>query len=84
MLFRADTRLLLDMDGGDSAKSSLATMAGPEDMGWPSYVIPILGSAAVSSAAFFLGALGFSYFWIGLIIIMSVTKSYLWKKRQKR
>ncbi|PIO56145.1 hypothetical protein TELCIR_22460, partial [Teladorsagia circumcincta] len=53
-------------------------------MGWPSYVVPILGSAAISTAAFLLGALGYSYVWIILIVIMSVTKSYLWKKREKR
>ncbi|KIH51747.1 C2 domain protein [Ancylostoma duodenale] len=55
-----------------------------DDMGLASYVVPIVGSAAVSTLAFFLGALGYSFLWIIIIIALSVTKSYLWKKREKR
>ncbi|PIO64153.1 hypothetical protein TELCIR_14228 [Teladorsagia circumcincta] len=72
------------MSQGNAATPSSAATAGSEEMGWPSYVVPILGSAAISTAAFLLGALGYSYVWIILIVIMSVTKSYLWKKREKR
>ncbi|KAJ1372931.1 hypothetical protein KIN20_035243 [Parelaphostrongylus tenuis] len=62
---------------------SLAKSPEPA-MGWPSYVAPILGSAFISTLAFLLGALGFSYIWIGFIVILNVTKSYLWKKRERR
>ncbi|CAJ0599487.1 unnamed protein product [Cylicocyclus nassatus] len=58
--------------------------APDDDMGWPSYIVPVVGSAIVATWAFFLGALGYSYLWIVVIIAMSVTKSYLWKKREKR
>ncbi|VDM85348.1 unnamed protein product [Strongylus vulgaris] len=34
--------------------------------------------------AFFLGALGYSYFWIIVVVALTVTKSYLWKQREKR
>ncbi|KJH46599.1 C2 domain protein, partial [Dictyocaulus viviparus] len=54
------------------------------EMGWPSYVAPVLGSAFISTLAFLLGALGYSYIWIGLITALNVTKNYLWKKREKR
>ncbi|ETN69472.1 C2 domain protein [Necator americanus] len=53
-------------------------------MGWPSYVVPVVGSAIVSTLAFLLGSLGYSYLWIIIIIALSVTKSYLWKKREKK
>uniref|UniRef100_A0A158P928 C2 domain-containing protein n=1 Tax=Angiostrongylus cantonensis TaxID=6313 RepID=A0A158P928_ANGCA len=53
-------------------------------MSWRSYVAPIVGSAFVSTLAFLLGALGFSFIWIGLIVVLNVTKSYLWKKRERR
>ncbi|WKY00199.1 hypothetical protein Q1695_014784 [Nippostrongylus brasiliensis] len=55
-----------------------------DEMAWQSYVVPVLGSAFVSTLAFLLGALGYSSLWIIIIIILSVTKSYLWKKREKR
>ncbi|VDM59539.1 unnamed protein product [Angiostrongylus costaricensis] len=53
-------------------------------MGWRSYVAPVVGSAFVSTLAFLLGALGCSFIWIGLIVVLNVTKSYLWKKRERR
>ncbi|VDM85939.1 unnamed protein product [Strongylus vulgaris] len=46
-------------------------------MGWPSYVVPVVGSAIVSTMAFFLGALGYSYFWIIVVIALTVTKTQL-------
>ncbi|KAK6741216.1 hypothetical protein RB195_009214 [Necator americanus] len=73
-----------------TSKLPMATVEGKkkttseDDMGWPSYVVPVVGSAIVSTLAFLLGSLGYSYLWIIIIIALSVTKSYLWKKREKK
>ncbi|CAI5446597.1 unnamed protein product [Caenorhabditis angaria] len=53
-------------------------------MGWQSYVVPIVGSAFLSTFTYFLGKWDYSFLWILLIVIISVTKSYLWRKRERR
>lgn len=59
--------------------------AVPTDpMSWQSYLVPLVGSAILSTFTFFLGKWDYSFVWVLIIIIASVTKSYLWRKRERR
>ncbi|CAP35095.2 Protein CBR-ESYT-2 [Caenorhabditis briggsae] len=68
-------------------------------MTWQSYVLPLIGSALLSTFTFFLGILKTNFFseicffpgkwdysvvWVLVIVILSVTKSFLWRKRERR
>ncbi|CAA9991437.1 C2 domain-containing protein [Caenorhabditis elegans] len=53
-------------------------------MSWQSYLVPLVGSAILSTFTFFLGKWDYSFVWVLIIIIASVTKSYLWRKRERR
>ncbi|CAI2347649.1 unnamed protein product [Caenorhabditis sp. 36 PRJEB53466] len=56
----------------------------PDLMGWQSYVVPLIGSALVSTCTFLLGKWNYSIVWVLLIVVLSLVKSYLWRKRERR
>ncbi|CAB3402497.1 unnamed protein product [Caenorhabditis bovis] len=53
-------------------------------MSWQSYIVPLLGSAVISTLTYFLGKWDCSILWIIFIVVVSVIKSYLWRKRERR
>lgn len=53
-------------------------------MGWQSFIVPVVGSAVVSTLAFTLGKWNYSFVWILIIVALNFAKSYLWKQREQR
>ncbi|GMS89252.1 hypothetical protein PENTCL1PPCAC_11427 [Pristionchus entomophagus] len=51
---------------------------------WQSLVVPLGGSVIVCAVCYFLGRNEYSFFWLLVIVIFNVVKSYLWKKRETR
>ncbi|VDM46253.1 unnamed protein product [Toxocara canis] len=53
-------------------------------MAWQSYVVPISGGLTLMGACYYLGHNNYSFFWILLLVLLNVIKSYMWRRREKR
>ncbi|KHN78918.1 Extended synaptotagmin-2 [Toxocara canis] len=68
----------------DRGRARGGSSPAEEEMAWQSYVVPISGGLTLMGACYYLGHNNYSFFWILLLVLLNVIKSYMWRRREKR